>query len=213
MNLKEAFRFQNKLQRLMSEAEDILCAQPNIVKVETTYLRKKVMAEAENEVVVHEPATEFSGQINQVADFLLYLLNQHTLLADAIHRAKAGMDLDMDTEAGLSSKRQSIAQIFRNMANLRPSEVMVPDGGTGYRFNTDGNQVPYRCDIRRVTTIDFDRNKVRKLATQLNQKADAISTRLDSSMVNTLVDYESPFDVNDTFTEVFEQYCSQQISA
>lgn len=210
MNLKEAFRFQNKLRRLMEEAEDILCQQPNIVKVETTYLRKKAMAEAENEVVIHEPATEFANQINQLADFLLHLLEQHSALAAAIHTAKAGLDIDMDTQAGLNAKRQSIAQIFRNMANLRSTEVMVSGGGTGYRFNTDGNQVSYRCDIKRVTTINFDRNKVRNIATKLNQQADAISTQLDGNMVNTQVAYEPLFDVNDTFADVFEEYCGQQ---
>ena len=34
MNLKEAFRYQNKLQRLMEEAEGILMRERNVVKVE-----------------------------------------------------------------------------------------------------------------------------------------------------------------------------------
>ena len=33
MNLKEAFRYQNKLQRRMEEAEDILRRDRNVVKV------------------------------------------------------------------------------------------------------------------------------------------------------------------------------------
>ena len=41
MNLKEAFRFQNKLQRLMDEGEGILNREKNVTKVETTYFRKK----------------------------------------------------------------------------------------------------------------------------------------------------------------------------
>jgi len=49
MNLKEAFRFQNKLQSLMDEAQSILGRDQNITRVQNTYLRKKVMAEAENE--------------------------------------------------------------------------------------------------------------------------------------------------------------------
>ena len=39
-----------------------------------------------------------------------------------------------------------------------PLLVLVHGGGNGYRFNQDGNQVSYRCDVRRVTTINFDRN-------------------------------------------------------
>ena len=51
MNLKEAFRFQNKLQSMMETAEDILGREQNITRVQNTYLRRKVMAEAEDETM------------------------------------------------------------------------------------------------------------------------------------------------------------------
>ena len=41
MNLKEAFRFQNKLQSLMEEAQSILGNEDNITRVQNTYLRKR----------------------------------------------------------------------------------------------------------------------------------------------------------------------------
>ena len=53
--MKDAFRFQNKLQTLMGTAQDILSSSRNITKVENTYLRKKVMPEAEDEVTVDQP--------------------------------------------------------------------------------------------------------------------------------------------------------------
>ena len=187
MNLKEAFRFQNKLQELMNEADYILAETDNLVQVKTTYLRRRVMAEAEDEVVLSEPDSPFAGQIDQLADFLLYLLDQRTALAGAIRQAKAGMELDMDMESNLNSQRQSIANRFRKMANLRASETLVTGGGVGYRFNAEGNQVSYRCDIRKVTTINFDRNKIRRLSARLYEQADATSTRLDVALVTTQV--------------------------
>ena len=36
MNLKEAFRYQNKLQSFMDEVQAILCREENITKVEKT---------------------------------------------------------------------------------------------------------------------------------------------------------------------------------
>ena len=59
MNLKEAFRYQNKLQSFMDEAQEILNHESNVTKVENTYLRHKVMAEAEDETVVIVPDTEY----------------------------------------------------------------------------------------------------------------------------------------------------------
>ena len=215
MNLKEAFRFQNKLQSMMDEAHSILGSTANITKVQNTYLRKKVMPEAENETTIDAPATEYSEQITLVAEFLLHLLSEREKLSVAIFHAKAGLDLPagLDGEVSLNSKRQEVAGLFRRMAGLRSSEVLISNGGTGYRFNNEGNQVSYRCDVQRVTTINFDRNKIRKMCGDLSKKADEVSAALDSVMVNTQVEYTVPFDVNDTFAEAFEAFAGDKPDA
>ena len=215
MNLKEAFRFQNKLQSMMDEAQSILGSTANITKVQNTYLRKKVMPEAENETTIDAPATEYSEQITLVAEFLLHLLSEREKLSVAIFQAKAGLNLPagLDGEVSLNSKRQEVAGLFRRMAGLRSSEVLIPNGGTGYRFNNEGNQVSYRCDVKRVTTINFDRNKIRKLCGDLSKKSDEVSAALDSVLVNTQVEYTVPFDVNDTFAEAFEAFSGDKPDA
>ena len=208
MNLKEAFRFQNKLLSMMEEAQSILRSEQNITKVQNTYLRKKVMAEAEDETTMEQPSTEYSERITEMAVFLLYLLDEREKLSGAIQKTKSGLDLaaGLDGEIGLNSKRQDIAALFRRMVGVRASETLIPNGGTGYRFNNEGNQVAYRCDVKRVVTINFDRNKIRKLCRDLSRKADETSNALDAALVNARVEYTSPFDVNDTFTELFEDY-------
>ena len=215
MNLKEAFRFQNKLQSMMDEAQSILGSTANITKVQNTYLRKKVMPEVENETTIDAPATEYSEQITLVAEFLLHLLSEREKLSVAIFQAKAGLNLPagLDGEVSLNSKRQEVAGLFRRMAGLRSTEVLIPNGGTGYRFNNEGNQVSYRCDVKRVTTINFDRNKIRKMCGDLSKKSDEVSAALDSVLVNTQVEYTVPFDVNDTFAEAFEAFAGDKPEA
>ena len=210
MNLKEAFRYQNKIQALMCEAENILRNRANITKVTNTNLRHKVMPEASDETVVEIPETEYCGKITDVALFLVFLLEEKSALAAAIRRAKNNLDIDMDSEVALNSARQTVAEIFRTMNGIRSSEQTIANGGTGYRFNTDGNQVSYKCDLRRVTTINFDRNAVRKHLAGMNRKADAVSTELDRCMVNAEVDFESPFGVNDSFADVFAAYLGKR---
>ena len=63
MNLKEAFRYQNKLQALLDEAQGILDCDANVTKVANTYLRHKVMPEAEDETVMDVAQTEYAEQI------------------------------------------------------------------------------------------------------------------------------------------------------
>ena len=206
MNLKEAFRFQNKLQGLMNEAQSILQNDRNITKTQTTVFHKKVMPELENEVTVDMAPSEYADRINEIMSFLLYLLDEHEKLAKGIHNAKAALPIDMDNEVSVNSRRQQIASTLRYMVDLRSSEILQPGGGMGYRFNAEGNQVSYRCDAKRVTTINFDRNKARTYALAMNRKADEISAELDRCMVNSEVDYAMPFDVNDSFSIIFENW-------
>lgn len=181
----------------MCDAEEILRNRANITKVTNTNLRHKVMPEASDETVVEIPETEYCGKITDVALFLVFLLEEKSALAAAIRRAKNNLDIDMDSEVALNSARQTVAEIFRTMNGIRSSEQTIANGGTGYRFNTDGNQVTYRCDVRRVTTINYDRNVIR---------ADEMSAKLDICMVTSSVDYTPPFDVNSGFADAFENY-------
>lgn len=204
MNLKEAFRFQNKLQALIEEAQRHLGNDQNVLKVKTTYLRSKAMEGAEDEVIEENLTSQFAGRANELMAFLFYLLAQKEMLAKAIHEAKMKLPIDMDSETTLNAQRQRIAGTFSYLVNLRSSEKTIPGGGTGYRFNVEGNQVTYRCDVRKVTTIDFDRNTARRYLSALNKKSDDVSAEIDRCIVNHDVDYAAPFDVNDTFEEVFE---------
>ncbi len=206
MNLKEAFRFQNKLNSLIDEVQNFLMYDNNVVNVETTYLRHKVMPEAEDEVVIREKDSDYGCHVNEMMTFLMYLLEQKETLACAVSQAKSALPMDMDCQVGLNAMRQRASRVFQHMAELRASESVIPSGGTAYRFNAEGNQVSYRCDIRKVTTINFDRNAAKKYMAALNRKADEMSVALDKALINSCVAYQPPFDVNSTTADIFEGY-------
>ena len=206
MNLKEAFRYQNKLQLLLEETQRILGCEKNVMKVENTYLRRKVMQEAENETVEDMPATEYADRITELAGFMMFVLEEKEKLFRAIRDSKSSLKLDIDSETRLNAARQSSARVLMNMADLRSSELTIANGGYGYRFNSDGNQVSYKCDVKRVTTINFNRNVIRRYAKELNAKADGVSADIDRCVVNASVNYLILFDVNSSFADVFEGY-------
>lgn len=209
MNLKEAFRYQNKLQSFMEEAVEILDNNKNVTKVEDTYLRHKVSSEAEDETIVATPDTEYYEQITSIAEFAIFLLGEKEKLYAAIRKAKDALDIDMDSEVSLNTHRHYIARTFKKLNDLRNSERTIPNGGTGYRFNADGNQVTYRCDVKSVTTINYDRNIIRKELIKLNKTSDEASAKLDLCLVTSVVDYEEPFDVNDSFADAFDQFVAK----
>ena len=211
MNLKEAFRYQNKMNTLSREALDILRMDRNVVKVENTALLHKANPEAQDETVREIPETEYHEHITELAGLVMYLMEEREKLSNAIRVTKANMDMDFDGETGLNVRRQQAAEIFSRMAEIRSSEELHPGKGVGYKFNAEGNQVSYRCDLKRVTTINFDRNKIRAFASALHKKADRISADLDKHLVNGEVDYEAPFDVNDSFAAVMQWYIDNNL--
>ena len=210
MNLKDAFRAQNKLISLMNEAEYILQDDENLLKIKTTHLRSKVMPDDRDAVVETASPSEYAEHINAVAAFLMAMLAEREKLSAAICTAKKELPIDMDSEVGLNRVRQNLAQTFRHMTALRSSEQIIDGGGTGYHFNSDGNQVSYRCDAKKVTVIKFDRKKVRGMSAELSRKADETSAQLDQYMVNITVDYELPFDINDSFDLILADFIEKQ---
>lgn len=209
MNLKEAFRFQNKLESLIMDTENILDDKDCVTLTKRTYLYKKANPDAENETVTIIPDTEYYRQLNEMIDFAVYLVDQREKLSEAINKAKRGLPLDLDGEVSLNRYRQRLSETFRRMARIKSREVTETNGGVGYRFNNEGNQVAYKCDVERVTTINFNRNTVRKYAAQLSEKADNASLEIDRCMINYEVDYQPVFDVNDSFDEVFEKFTAK----
>ena len=131
MNLKEAFRYQNRIEWLMGEAKEVLGRERNVTKVENTTLRHKVNPDVEDETTVEEPETEYADQITEIAVFLMFLLDEREKLSRAIREAKKGMDMDFDGEVSLNAKRQHIAEIFRRMSEIRCSERLLPGMGVG----------------------------------------------------------------------------------
>ena len=164
------------------------------------------MAEAEDETLLVAPETEYYDRITELACFLVHLVEEKEKLFAAIRKAKNALDIDLDSEVSLNATRQRAARTFRKMNDLRNSEQTIAGGGTGYRFNAEGNQTSYRCDVKRVTTINFNRNVVRAALNGLHAKADKTSADIDLCMVTAKVDYQTPFDVNASFANAFEAY-------
>jgi hypothetical protein len=208
MNLKEAFRFQNKLQAFIDEALHVLDREENVTKVKNTYLRHKVMPEAEDETVLVAPETEYYEKITELTCFLLHLTEEKQKLFTAIRKAKNALSVDLDSETGMNITRQRIARTLKEMNDLRSTEQTLVGSGTGYRFNAEGNQVSYRCDVKRVVTVNFNRNVIKNALNQLNQQSDETSAAIDLCLVTSKVDYVPPFDVNASFSSAFEAYAA-----
>lgn len=204
MYLKEAFRYQNYLNELISATTSYLNGGQYTTKTVQEHLRKKANPDAENETIDLSAERALAYTANQMVDFLQHLIGEKQKLTKAISEAKKGCSIDIDAEVANNRIRQSVAATLSRMGNMKPSERMTR--AYAYKFNAEGNQVQYAYEVKEVTTIDFDRNKAKGISKKLIQCADEASTAIDKAMVELAVDYNPNYSVNDSFEDAIEQF-------
>ena len=204
MNLKEAFQAQNKIESLFDFVSGYLDDEKNLTSVTEKHFRSKAAEGQPDEKINIVVDNKFPP--DKVIDFLLLLIDEREKLAHAIHAAKSSMKFDLDSAVDVNKKRHRALENLRGLRQFQSSSLIQKNAGIGYVFNKEGNQTTYRYDIERVKTIDFDRNRVRKLIKKLQKSADKISNEIDSALLSTNVAYKLPFDVHASELEVLEEY-------
>ena len=201
MNLKEAFRYQNFLDRLLNQTMATMSIQDNLLEVSKVHRRSKAIASAEDETEVAE-VTELVVPDTAVS-LALSIVKEKDALTTAIGVAKgnlAGGIGDMDAAIEANKCRQSVAETIRNMLRIKSGKKV--ERGTGYTFNGEGNQVPYIYDVEVTTAERFDRAKLKATMQDLLSESDKVSAQIDEAVVNTKVDYKAPWDVNASFEDI-----------
>lgn len=204
MNLKESFRYQNYLDRLMTEASASLIARDHCIKVVKNHLKSKTNPEAtdKEEVVARE---EFFNN-DYVMSFMVWLIEERKKLTEAINCAKDTLDFDPDAAVESNKFRQSASGAIKAMLRHTPTSRTASE--RDYKFNVEGNQMPYVYDVEIVETDDYNRSEAKKLLRDIMITADKNSADVDTAMVNTQVEYDPLFDVNDSFEDVMASFVS-----
>lgn len=205
MNLKEAFHYQNTLNNLASSASLYLGNQSNMVRVEQTHLKSAADPSATDETI--DATKERLHPISNNDMILLYveILAERQRLALAIQGAKVSCGFALDANLSTNRMRQDVVHTLQMLSRVKSSERTTY--ANGYKFNVEGNQVPYRYDVKEITTIDFDRNLVKEIARKLQLEANEISKEADRCMIEVeLKGFEPRFDIDGSFDDIVEAY-------
>lgn len=202
MNLKESFRYQNYLDGLMSSAGSSITNLEHCLSVTKTHFRSKANSEAEDVTEVVDYGEFYAN--DDVLKLMLFLIGEREKLTSAIDRAKAGIGFDIDAAIETNKFRQCVAGRIKMMLHYMASKKT--ERGSDYAFNVDRNQMQYYYDIEVVSTEAFDRGAAKKTMRDLLAQADKTSAEIDAAMINTVVEYVAPFNVNDSFEDVMEAF-------
>jgi hypothetical protein len=204
MNLKEAFRYQNFLESLLTTAGGYLSDTDYVTTTKREHLRSAANPGATDETLLVAAEKPFDCDVNTLVDFTVHIIGEKELLGTAISSAKKSCKLDIDSAIAMNRSRQSVRQLMERLAGVKSREI--DSTGHDYRLNNEGNQTSYVYKIKEVVTIDFDRNKVKGIAKALARKSDEVSAELDGLVLSTEVGYTPRYDINDSFEDVLAAY-------
>lgn len=204
MVLKEAYRYQNHLARLLDMVNSHLSSTRNVLVVKSEHMRSKSQPGATDEVTDNLADRALSVPVDHIVRFGLALIDEKARVSEAIDVAKAIYCPDIDRGLSVNRSRQSFLASLKGLARLKNRERMTT--GTALCFNVEGNQVSYRYDIRETTTLDFDKGAVKAIINDLQKVCDEMSNRADYSLTSVLVKVEPRFDINDSFEDLVEAF-------
>lgn len=205
MNLKESFRYQNFLDMMMRAASASIQQRDHCLKVTKTHLRSKANPDASDVIETVEGEVFFAN--DDVVSFMAWLVKEREKLTTAIGAAKASIGFDIDAAIETNKFRQTVNGSIKNMLRYTPTKRV--EQGRDYKFNVEGNQTPYIYEIEVVSEEAYDKTGAKTLMREMISKADEVSAAIDAAMINTKVDYEPVFDVNETFDDVMTDFLAK----
>lgn len=205
MNLKESFRYQNFLDMMMRAASASIQQRDHCLKVTKTHLRSKANPDASDVTETVEGEVFFAN--DDVVAFMAWLVKEREKLTTAIGAAKGSIGFDIDAAIETNKFRQTVNGSIKNMLRYTPTKRV--EQGRDYKFNVEGNQTPYIYEIEVVSEEAYDKTGAKTLMREMISKADEVSAAIDAAMINTKVDYEPVFDVNETFDDVMTDFLAK----
>ena len=200
MNLKESYRYANYLDGLLSTAYTYLRNKGFVTTTVEEHLRKQSNPDVENETIEVQKPFDVEFLPNDVIDFVVKVITEKEKLSAAIAKAKNTTDINIDNAIAMNKKKQGFVSVLNGIADIKPSETITT--GNDYKFNNEGNQVKYFYNIKKITTIDYNRTDVKKLIKKYLKETDEISAKLDLIEITTQVDFVPAWDVNEKFEEL-----------
>ena len=200
MNLRESFQYMNFLDGKLEEIEWKLRDTKNVVTIKETHMKSTSNPNFQDEDKVIEPDIEFEAV--QLIDFMDVIMKEKTELSIAIHEAKNKAEVNLDHAISLNKAKQKQAIILKRLIDLKTKEEERRE--TAYMINNEGNQVPFYYPVKRIATINYDRNKVKARYKAIKKECDEMSTLIDKIQINTEVIFDPKWDVFYTLEDMLE---------
>lgn len=186
MNLKEAFTYQNFYDRLIGMVDTYLTETNSTYKRTFTHLRHAVNPEAEDVTKVETQTEKLPYDVATMVSFALDVLEEKEKMYAAIRKAKESAELDLDAAIGMNKTRKNLQNVLTELYQKREYDIM--SSGRDYKFNVNGEQVPYNYEINEKLILEYDKKDIKKIMKSLDATCNEVSKQVDRLNVNLAVD-------------------------
>lgn len=214
LNIKEAGRYANFLQKNIDLLRNYLDSETLIYDTKEEHFKNKVLKSEENETRLIEEKSDLDIGVEDTIYLINSLINTKMELSMAINKAKSIMLIDwvenseklpLDTAIEYNKNLRSFATYSLEGLTQNRSEEYIKDG-IGYLINNEGNQNQYHYEVKVVKKINYDRNIVKNLHKKILNKADLLSDAIDSIMLQKVIDFEMEYSIHDSLEDIVEGF-------
>lgn len=213
LSIKESCRYQNFIDSTISSLSYYIRNTDNAFKVKENHIKSKSNPDIQDEELDVTTERQYECSVVDIAFLINQLVEEKLKLSNAIDTAKRETIIDfqvnnntltIDSSVEHAKRCRELANTLKTLIDLKSSETKK--SGSDYKFNVEGNQVAYKYNIDVVKTIDFNRETANDLYKKLLNKADILSTKIESAMLQENVNYTPIYDLHDSVNEIVEKY-------
>lgn len=200
MVLKEAYTYQNYLSNLIGQAMICLNKRSFVTETKQIHHREKVNPKANDETIIVNETDDVEYTPTDLINLMDSLIDEKDRLCKAIADAKSTTDIDIDTAISMNKVKQAYISCLNSLASMKSRTIQ--NTGEDYKFNEAGDQVRYFYPMEEIVSINYDRNVVKGIIKKLKKETDEISLKLDQIQLNTEVDFEPKYSMDDSLEDV-----------
>lgn len=204
MVLKEAFRYINHINQLISDTATHLCNPDESFETKETHKRTLACPTATDEEIILTDGSEQVYTIEGLINFAKDLIVEKENVLMAIEECKYKNCKNSDAIIQANKSMNTLITYLKRLSGTK--DKTSTRIGRAYTFNVEGNQVMYQYDIDVEFKAKFDREKMKETIKELQTISDERSLKIDQSFSNDVVEFTPKFDVYDTFDNIMETY-------
>lgn len=212
-NINEACKLAKNIENWKDTLSYLINSREYIYKTTEVHMKKASNPEAEDETKTSEEKNQkqYDITIDEIIELVGVLIEEKGKISRAIEDVKHSISIDVKGVAltldPAIEYNKGLRKFIYSLSSLNKAKNTNSESqGRDYKLDNEGKQTPYYYNVKSTCEITFDKDESKKLEKELKKLADRISVDIDKAKINTLVEVDTVYDINDTLEDVISRF-------